>query len=360
MVLNNQLKSCGLLYILLTSIYFGPGAITFIIDSLAFPVSLFALYSMYMYFKTRPYVHQTVIIGQLKMMVFFIFLGLIRTYAESMLFNIFGSWTNAMFRRFPALMCSLTTPKWILTCHITTLSLLSLSKTALVLFPHHFFNLNHEKHIKISLGITIVTVLTNICFNIGVHGHNCNTGYFIMLTESYGVKADISSFVSMPWIQILIIFSGEVISLAVQKYRAWKRRRQVMPIQNIQISLVPTNSDHAEPVSVPGGWMDNQEEENQDSGITLSRNITVSVAFIHIVLSLILNSLTDFSSHFLLLKQIAVHCKMAILRFEMYVLPIAWILSIEETKTFSYNKLKEFLTQNFWPQTMIEYFSSNL
>ena len=356
MVLNTQLKSCGLLYILLTSIYFGPGAITFIIDSLAFPVSLFALYSMYMYFKTRPYVHQTVIIGQLKMMVFFIFLGLIRTYAESMLFNIFGSWTNAMFRRFPALMCSLTTPKWILTCHITTLSLLSLSKTALVLFPHHFFNLNHERHIKISLGITIVTVLTNVCFNIGVHGHNCNTSYFIMLTESFGVKSDIPSFVSMPWIQILIIFSGEVISFAVQKYRAWKRRRQVMPIQNIQISLVPTNSDHAEPVSVPGGWMDNQEEENQDSSI----NITVFVGFIHIVVSLILNSLTDFSSRFLLLKQIAVHCKMAILRFEMYVLPIAWILSIEETKTFSYNKLKEFLTQNFWPQTMIEYFSSNL
>ena len=352
MVLNIQLKSCGLLYILLTSIYFGPGAITFIIDSLAFPVSLFALYSMYMYFKTRPYVQQTVIIGQLKMMVFFIFLGLIRTYAESMLFNIFGSWTNAMFRRFPALMCSLTTPKWILTCYITTLSLLSLSKTALVLFPHHFFNLNHEKHIKISLGITIVTVLTNVCFNIGVHGHNCNTGYFIMLTESFGVKADIPSFVSMPWIQILIIFSGEVISLAVQKYRAWKRRRQVMPIQNIQISLVPTNSDHAEPVSVPGGWMDNQEEENQDSSI----NITVFVGFIHIVVSLIMNR----ASSFLILKQIAVHCKMAILRFEMYVLPIAWILSIEETKTFSYNKLKEFLTQNFWPQAMIEYFSSNL
>ena len=352
MVLNIQLKSCGLLYILHTSIYFGPGAITFIIDSLAFPVSLFALYSMYMYFKTRPYVQQTVIIGQLKMMVFFIFLGLIRTYAESMLFNIFGSWTNAMFRRFPALMCSLTTPKWILTCYITTLSLLSLSKTALVLFPHHFFNLNHEKHIKISLGITIVTVLTNVCFNIGVHGHNCNTGYFIMLTESFGVKAEMPSFVSMPWIQILIIFSGEVISLAVQKYRAWKRRRQVMPIQNIQISLVPTNSDHAEPVSVPGGWMDNQEKENQDSSI----NITVFVGFIHIVVSLILNS----ASSFPFFKEIAVHCKMAILRFEMYVLPIAWILSIEETKTFSYNKLKEFLTQNFWPQAMIEYFSSNL
>ena len=47
---------------------------------------------------------------------------------------------------------------------------------------------------------------------------------------------------------------------------------------------------------------------------------------------------------------------MATLRIEIYVLPLAWILSIEETKTFSYNKLKEFLTKNFWPQAMIEYF----
>ena len=357
MVRNLKLKSCGLLYILLTSIYFGPGAFTFTIDSLAFPVSLFALYSMYMYFKTRPYVQQTVIVGQLKMMVFFIFLALIRNYVESMLFNIFAPWTNAMFQRFPALMCSLTTPKWIAICLITTLSLLSSYKTALVLFPHHFFNLNHEKHIKMSLGITIVTVLTHICFDIGVHGHNCNTGYFIMLTESFGVKVKIPSFVSMPWLQILIIIGGEVISFAVQKYGAWKRRRQVVPIQNIQISLVPTSGDEAVPVPAQGGWMNNQEE-NQDSSETL--NITVFLAFIHIVVSLILNSFTDFSSHFLLLRQIFVHVKMATLRIEIYVLPLAWILSIEETKTFSYNKLKEFLTKNFWPQAMIEYFSSNL
>lgn len=66
MVNDLKLKAGVLIYTLVACIYFGIGPLT-----VALVVSVFALYTMYMFFKTRPHVHQTVIIGLMKMLMFF-------------------------------------------------------------------------------------------------------------------------------------------------------------------------------------------------------------------------------------------------------------------------------------------------
>ena len=240
MVNNLKLKACILIYTLLACIYFGSGPLTFIMDTVALVVSVFALYIMYMFFKSRPYTQQTVIIGLMKMLVFFVLLGVIKHYIQSIAINVFVNTFKALFIEHPTLICSIFTPRWILLGAFTTLCWITISKTFLILFPHKFLNLQHEKWIRAGIGLTLIVIAADICIHTGLNGHYCLFRFSFHLANEIGVEVTMSTFKSVPWFLIIILTVGESTSFIVQQYRAWRQRVNIVPVQIPIAVIVPS------------------------------------------------------------------------------------------------------------------------
>ena len=340
----------------MSCIYFGIGPLTLTIDTVALVVSVFALYIMYMFFKTRPHVHQTVIIGLMKMLVFFYLIGVIKYYSFHTLLNVFLDSVKALFEEHPTLVCSLFSPRWILIGGLTTLSLIILTKTFLILFPHKFLNLQHEKWTLVCVGLTLTVVVMDIGIHTGLNGHYCNISFAIRLAGEIGVNAKIPTFRSVPWLQIIILIVGETISFLVPQYRAWRQRAEVVPVQ-IPIAVIVPSAGNPVPVA-QGGWVGNQQENLNTSERNLSRNITLLMGFLFFVSSVM--SVNASTSENVDLRFILLQIKMFILRFHINVLPLTWILSTDETLEFASKKCKEILILDFWPQAIRDYFSADL
>ena len=98
---------------------------------------------------------------------------------------------KTLFEEHPTLGCSLFSPRWILIGGLTTLSLITLSKTFLILFPHKFLTLQHEKWTLVRVGLTLVVVVMDIGIYTGLNGHYCNIGFSIRLADEIGVHITI-------------------------------------------------------------------------------------------------------------------------------------------------------------------------
>ena len=355
MVNDFKLKAGFLIYTLVSCIYFGIGPLTLIIDTVALVVSVFALYIMYMFFKTRPHVHQTVIIGLMKMLVFFYLIGVIKYYIFHTLLNVFLDSVKALFEEHPTLVCSLFSSRWIVIGALTTLSLITLTKTFLILFPHKFLNLQHEKWTLVCVGLTLIVVVMDIGIHTGLNGHYCNINFAVRLADEIGVTK-IPTFQSVPWLQIIILIVGESISFLVPRYRAWQQRVEVVPVQ-IPIAVIVPSARNPVPVA-QGGWVGNQQENINTSEKKLSRNITLLMGSLFIVSSLM--TINASTSENVDLRFILLQIEMFILRFHINVLPLAWILSTDETLEFASKKCKEILILDFWPQAIRDYFSADL
>lgn len=263
---------------------------------------------------------------------------------------------KTLFEEHPTLGCSLFSPRWILIGGLTTLSLITLSKTFLILFPHKFLTLQHEKWTLVSVGLTLVVVVMDIGIYTGLNGNYCNIGFSIRLADEIGVHITIPTFKSVPWLQIIILIVGEFISFLVQQYRAWRQRAEVVPVQ-IPIAVIVPSAGNPVPVA-QGGWVGNQQENQNTSEKKLSRNVTLlSVCFF--ILSSLMYIIASTSEN-VDLRFILLQIKMFILRFHTNILPLAWILSTEETLEFASKKCKEILILEFWPQAMRDYFSADL
>ena len=187
-------------------------------------------------------------------------------------------------------------------------------------------------------------------------GHYCSISFAVRLADEIGVKAKIPTFQSVPWLQIIILIVGEFISFLVPQYRAWRQRVEVVPVQ-IPIAVIVPSAGNPVPVA-QGGWVGNQQENLNTSEKKLSRNITLLMGFLFFVSSVM--SVNASTSENVDLRFILLQIKMFILRFHIYILPLAWILSTDETLEFASKKCKEILILDFWPQAMRDYFSADL
>jgi len=276
-----------------------------------------------MFFKTRPHVHQTVIIGLMKMLVFFYLIGVIKYYSFHTLLNVFLDSVKALLEEHPTLVCSLFSPRWIVIGALTTLSLITLTKTFLILFPHKFLNLQHEKWTLVCVGLTLIVVVMDIGIHTGLNGHYCNINFAVRLADEIGVT-------KIPTFQ--------------------------SPVQ-IPIAVIVPSAGNPVPVA-QGGWVGNQQENLNTSERNLSRNITLLMGFLFFVSSVM--SVNASTSENVDLRFILLQIKMFILRFHINILPLAWILSTDETLEFASKKCKEILILDFWPQAMRDYFSADL
>ena len=477
MVNNLKLKAGVLIYTFVACVYLGGGPLTFIRDTVALVVSVFALYIMYMFFKSRPYTQQTVIIGLMKMLVFFVLLGVIKRYIQSISINVFVNTFKALFIEHPTLICSIFTPRWILLGSFTTLCWITISKTFLILFPHKFLNLQHEKWIRAGIGLTLIVIAADICIHTGLNGHYCLHRFSFHLANEIGVEVTMSTFKSVPWFLIIILTVGESTSFIVQQYRAWRQIVNIVPVQIPIAVIVPSigtpgpaaanggwvgspgpaahggltgnpgpgvhgggvgnpgpaahgggvgNPDPAahggwvgnpgpaanggwvgNPVpaahrgltgntapGVHGGWVGNpgpaahggwvgnpgpaahrgwvrnpgpaahgvgvgnQQEDQNTSERKLSRNITLLMASLDIMTTIMLDNVP--TSETVDFKFILFHVKMFIIRFQTNALPLVWILSTDETLEFAFQQCRVMLNLNFWPQAIRDYFSLNL
>ena len=255
MVNNLKPKAGVLIYTFVACVYLGGGPLTFIRDTVALVVSVFALYIMYMFFKSRPYTQQTVIIGLMKMLVFFVLLGVIKRYIQSILINVFVNTFKALFIEHPTLICSILTPRWILLGSLTTFCWITISKTFLILFPHKFLSLQHEKWIRAGIGLTLIVIVADICIHTGLNGHYCLHRFSFHLANEIGVEVTMSTFKSVPWFLIIILIVGESTSFIVQQYRAWRQRVIIVPVQ-IPIAVIEPSIGTPGPAAANGGWVE--------------------------------------------------------------------------------------------------------
>ena len=356
MVDHLKLKTCTLVYMLLTSMYYVPGNLTFVIDTAALPVSVGSLHIMYMYFKTRPHVHQTVITGLMKMFLLTVLLLAIRNYVMSIMVNLLNKFTKEMFKGYPTLICSLTNPKWVYIGMLNVLCCLTISKNFLIFKPDRFFNLNHERWTRVSFVLTLAAILTDILIYTGLNGNYCSKENSETLEELLETTVEMSKFKSMPWILILILIVGEVTAFVVQYYRAYKQRLSVAPSRNNKVFVIPTNNNLA-PALLPG-----QEEVNQNSmEKKMSRNISLYICFFHIGLILVISTGVNIvAGDAIQGEKTMMFIKIVLNRFEVYAIPLTWILSSDETRAFAINKLKELLNSIRCPSVIQDYIFSTL
>ena len=453
MVNNLKPKAGVLIYTFVACVYLGGGPLTFIRDTVASGVSVFALYIMYMFFKSRPYTQQTVIIGLMKMLVFFVLLGVIKRYIQSISINVFVNTFKALFIEHPTLICSILSPRWILLGSLTTLCWITISKTFLILFPHKFLNLQHEKWLRAGIGLTLIVIAADICIHTGLNGHYCLHRFSFHLANEIGVEVTMSTFKSVPWFLIIILIVGESTSFIVQQYRAWRQRVIIVPVQ-IPIAVIEPSIGTPGPAAANGGWVEspgpaadggwvgnsgpaahrgltgntapgvhgggvgnpgpavhgggvgnpgpaahrggvrnpgqsvhggwvgnldpaahggwvgnpgpaahgvgvgNQQENQNTSERKLSRNITLLMASLDIMITIMLDNVPI--SETVDFKFILLHMSMFIIRFQINALPLGWILSTDETLEFACTQCRVILTLNFWPQSIRDYFSLNL
>ena len=173
MVSHIKLKACIAAYIILTSFYYRRGVLRLTLYSVILPISFGAMYTMYKYLDTRPPVQQTIINSLMKMMVICFAILTLRGYVWSLLINILYPTLRQLVQNYPTLFCSLSNTRLTFIPFAMDFILLLIIKAFLVLFPHHFFNLNHEHGTAACIALITALVL-ELSFSLGLNGHYCH------------------------------------------------------------------------------------------------------------------------------------------------------------------------------------------
>ena len=189
MVSYIKLKACITVYIILTSLHYKAGALRFTLDSVNTPISFGAMYTMYRYLDTRPAVHKTIMNNLMKIMVLSGIIGNLHSFLWSFMVNVLHQTTKHLVEDHSTLMCSLTGARPSFLMFAMTVFFLLISKLYLVLFPHNFFNFNHDLGTKASIFLIVLTLVSEILFCVGLNGHYCLKPHFNRIAYQLNIQA---------------------------------------------------------------------------------------------------------------------------------------------------------------------------
>ena len=170
----------------------------------------------------------------------------LREYVWSLLMNILYPTLRQLVQNYPTLFCILSNTRLTFIPIAMVFILLLIIKAFLVLFPHHFFNLNmHERGTAACILLILSALVLELSFSLGLNGHYCHTQYFLRLKNQLELQVDAFTMEIFPWLQILIIVAvlTELIVNALLQFRAWKQRRNVAPAPMPLVFIVSTNDE---------------------------------------------------------------------------------------------------------------------
>ena len=345
----SQLKSNLFIavYVLIASIYYRADTLRFVIDCLTFPISISALYIMYTYLKSRPVAQQTVMTGQMKLLVLFALVFVVRMGVQSLMLNLIQEATRTLVQSYPTLFCSLSTPRLFLIPLCLLVNFLMFTKLFIVLYPHQFFNINHDAAIRVIAGLIAVAMITDVVVGVGIHGHYCNKQHLSDLEIVLDIKTNGSSYKAAPWLLVLTIFGvlAELTSSGLIQYRAWKQRRAILPVSLQPAGVFVLSSSNVQ--SLPPVEPQHSNEQK------ITQNITLTCCVMQFILIWfkILSDATETKGY----------RKKFLIIFTIYqkamenLLPLIWITGSDESVTFALRMIKELMLSS--PQVIQDFCS---
>ena len=340
MVSHIKLKACIAVYIILTSLHYRAGALRFTLDSVNTPISFGAMYTMYRYLDTRPAVHKTIMNNLMKIMVLSGIISTLHVFVWSFMVNVLHQTTKHLVDDHSTLMCSLTEARPPFLMFAMTVFFLQISKLYLVLFPHSFFNFNHELGTKVSICLIVLTLVSEILFCVGLNGHYCLKPHFNIIAYQLNIQAEASTIQIFPWlgIQMVVGVLAEITSNTVLQYRAWKQRRTTAPAPHLQPFVVSVNGPNIQ-APVSNALPLNQEPQNSKEQ-TITKNFTLIVCAL--VFSLIwLNIIMDFTESTEMVKNVSLTLTLVFFQVARNLVPLVWLTSCDETIEFASRLFKD-------------------
>ena len=348
----SQLKSNLFIavYGLIASIYYRADAFRFVNDCLTFPISISALYIMYKYLKSRPVAQQTVMTGQMKLLLLFSFVSFVRASIKSIMLNLIPEATRTLVQDHPTLICSLSTPRLVLLPLCMIVSFLMFTKLFIVLYPHQFFNLNHDTAIRVIAGLIAVAMITDVVVGVGIHGHYCNKQQLSDLEIILDIHTNGSTYKITPWLLILGILGvlAELTSSSLIQYRAWKQRRAILPVslQPARVFVMSSSNAQFLPPVAPA-----EPQHSNEQKITQNITLTCLVLQFILVWMKILSNASDTRSYREIFLIIYTIFQNAIGN----ILPLVWITGSDESVTFAFRMIKELILSS--PQVIQDFCS---
>ena len=338
MVSYIKLKACITVYILLTSLYYKPGALRFTLDSVNTPISFGAMYTMYRYLDTRPAVHKTIMNSLMKIMVLSEIIGNLHSYLWSFMVNVLHQTTKHLVENYSILMCSLSGARPFFLMFAMTVVFLLISKLYLVLFPHSFFNFNHELGTKASIFLIVLTLVSEIMFCVGLNGHYCLKPHFNRIAYQLNIQAEASTIQIFPWLGILMVVGvlTEITSNTVLQYRAWKQRRTTAPAPHLQLFTVSVNGPNTQaPVS---NALPQEPQNSKEQKITQNFTLIICALVFTLIWS---NIILDFTESPEMVKNISLTLTLVFFQVGRNLVPLVWLSSCDETIEFASRLFKD-------------------